>query len=152
MYRLWAMPNLENPWTRSLWCALKEASRGPWKWKKGESESRSVVSDSLPPHGLHSPWNSPGQNTGVVAFSPGVLIQLHIQGFWFSLLSGWSLSICISHKFPDASGAGLRPHFENCCMESTYVLWLLGGISQGTPGEENQTFKHIFHMCVCIYI
>ena len=32
-------------------------------WK--ESESRSVVSDSLRLHGLYSPWNSPGQNTGV---------------------------------------------------------------------------------------
>ena len=30
-----------------------------------ESESSSVVSDSLRPHGLYSPWNSPGQNTGV---------------------------------------------------------------------------------------
>ena len=30
-----------------------------------QSESRSVVSDSLRPHGLHSPWNSPGQNTGM---------------------------------------------------------------------------------------
>ena len=30
-----------------------------------ESESRSVVSDSLHPHGLYSPWNSPYQNTGV---------------------------------------------------------------------------------------
>ena len=29
------------------------------------SESRSVVSDSLRPHGLYSPRNSPGQNTGV---------------------------------------------------------------------------------------
>ena len=29
------------------------------------SESHSVVSDSLQPHGLYSPWNSPGQNTGV---------------------------------------------------------------------------------------
>ena len=29
------------------------------------SESRSVVSDSLRPHGLFTPWNSPGQNTGV---------------------------------------------------------------------------------------
>ena len=28
-------------------------------------ESRSVVSDSLWPHGLYSPSNSPGQNTGV---------------------------------------------------------------------------------------
>ena len=27
--------------------------------------SRSVVSDSLQPHGLCNPWNSPGQNTGV---------------------------------------------------------------------------------------
>ncbi|KAB0365339.1 hypothetical protein FD754_009495, partial [Muntiacus muntjak] len=30
----------------------------------GEYESRSVVSDSLQPSGLYSPWNSPGQNTG----------------------------------------------------------------------------------------
>ena len=29
------------------------------------SESRLVMSDSLPPHGLYSPWNSPGQNTEV---------------------------------------------------------------------------------------
>ena len=27
--------------------------------------SCSVVSNSLQPHGLYSPWNSPGQNTGV---------------------------------------------------------------------------------------
>ena len=32
-------------------------------------ESRSVVSDSLRPHGLYSPWNSPGQNTGVGGLS-----------------------------------------------------------------------------------
>ena len=34
-----------------------------------KSESRSVVSDSLRPHGLYSPWNSPGQNTGVGSLS-----------------------------------------------------------------------------------
>ena len=34
-----------------------------------ESESRSVVSGSLRPHGLYSPWNSPGQNTGVGSLS-----------------------------------------------------------------------------------
>ena len=28
-----------------------------------------VVSDSLRPHGLYSPWNSPGQNTGVGSLS-----------------------------------------------------------------------------------
>ena len=39
---------------------------GSWKlkWKSG-NESRSVMFDSLRPHGLFSPWNSPGQNTGV---------------------------------------------------------------------------------------
>ena len=31
----------------------------------GVSESGSVVLDSLRPQGLYSPWNSPGQNTGV---------------------------------------------------------------------------------------
>ena len=29
----------------------------------------SVVSDSLQPHRLHGPWNSPGQNTGVGSLS-----------------------------------------------------------------------------------
>ena len=33
--------------------------------KHCESESCSVVSDSLRPHVLYSQWNSPGQNTGV---------------------------------------------------------------------------------------
>ena len=33
------------------------------------SESRSVVSNSFQPHGLYSPWNSPGQNTGVGSLS-----------------------------------------------------------------------------------
>ena len=33
-----------------------------------ESECRSVVSNSLQPQGLYSPWNSPGQNTRVGAW------------------------------------------------------------------------------------
>ena len=32
---------------------------------QSESESHSVVSNSLWHHGLYRPWNSPGQNTGV---------------------------------------------------------------------------------------
>ena len=39
-----------------------------------ESESCSVMSNSLRPHALYSPWNSPGQNTGVFGGSnPGLL-------------------------------------------------------------------------------
>ena len=36
-------------------------------WDK--SESRSVMSDSLQPHGLYSSWNSLDQNTGVGSLS-----------------------------------------------------------------------------------
>ena len=43
----------------------KTQNRPCLKW----SESHSVVSDSLQPHGLYSSWNSPGQNTGVGSLS-----------------------------------------------------------------------------------
>ena len=60
------------------------------EWKKpdaqeyivySESESRSVVSDSLRFHGLHSPWNSPSQNTGagILLPSPGDLSNPGIE-------------------------------------------------------------------------
>ena len=48
---------LESCWT--FWFVRQVQS------SKSECESCSVVSDSLWPHALHSPWNSPGQNTGV---------------------------------------------------------------------------------------
>ena len=51
-------------WTDQRWIIEKEG-RG----KSSESESRSLVSDSLWSHGLYSPWNSPGQNTGVGSLS-----------------------------------------------------------------------------------
>ena len=34
-----------------------------------KSESHSTMSNSLRPQGLYSPWNSPGQNTGVGSLS-----------------------------------------------------------------------------------
>ena len=40
-----------------------------WATREAQSESHSVMSDSLQPHGLYSPWNSPGQNTGVGSLS-----------------------------------------------------------------------------------
>ena len=45
------------------------------------SEGRSVVSNSLRPHGLYSPWNSPGQNTGVgsVSLLQGILTNSGIK-------------------------------------------------------------------------
>ena len=40
-----------------------------YSYSESESEICSVLSDSLRPHGIYSPWNSPGQNTGVGSFS-----------------------------------------------------------------------------------
>ena len=67
----WEDPLEEGMATHSSVLAWKiPIDRGTWwvtvhgiwtevKW------NHSVVSDSLWPHGLYSPWNSPGQNTGV---------------------------------------------------------------------------------------
>ena len=52
-----------------------------------ESESPSVVSNSLRPHGLYSSWNSPGQNTGVGSLSL-------LQGIFPTQGSNPSLSHC----------------------------------------------------------
>ena len=54
-------------WKRYLNAVKKHIiiTQFPWDWFQGPSESCSVVSDSLQPHMLYSPWNSLGQNTGV---------------------------------------------------------------------------------------
>ena len=46
-----------------------------------ESESCSVLSGFLQPHGLYSPWNSPGQSTrvGSLSFTPRDLPKLGIE-------------------------------------------------------------------------
>ena len=74
----------------------------PWKWK---SESHSVVSDSLQSHGLYSPQNSPGQNTGVGSHSllqgifptQGSNPVLPVQG---SNLGPLNLSHCTIREVP----------------------------------------------------
>ena len=58
-------PLKKEPLTPPLDFASRFSLEPEVKW----SESRSVVSDSLRPHGLYSSWNSPGQNTGVGSLS-----------------------------------------------------------------------------------
>ena len=59
-------------------CLLEASELGSiWCWHRGHrhrskvkwSGSRSVISDSLRPHELYSPWYSPGQNTAVGSLS-----------------------------------------------------------------------------------
>ena len=49
-----------------------------------ESESHLVMSDSLRPHGLWGPWNSPGQNTGVGSLSllQGIFLTKGSNPLW----------------------------------------------------------------------
>ena len=54
-----------------------------------ENESCSVVSDSLWPRGLYSPWNSPGQNTGVGSLSRLQWIFPTEESIWGLLLCRW---------------------------------------------------------------
>jgi len=85
------------------------------------SESRSVMSDSLRPHGLYSPWNFPGQNTGVG--SPSLL-----QGIF--------------------STQGLNPGFSHCRWilyqqshkGSPRILeWVTYSFSSGSSWPRNRT-------------
>ena len=62
----------------------------PWVLDKWISESRSVVSNSLWPHGRYSPWNSPVQNTGVGSHSL-------LQGIFPT--QDWVQVSCISGRF-----------------------------------------------------
>ena len=65
--------------------------------KLSESESHSVVSDSLRPRGLCSPWHSPGQNTGVSSL---FLLQgiFPTQGLNPGLLHCRQILYQVSHK------------------------------------------------------
>ena len=62
-----------------------------------KSESRSVVSDFLQPHGLYSSWNSPGQNTGMGSLC---LLQgiFPTQGLNSGLLHCRRILYQLSHK------------------------------------------------------
>ena len=64
---------------------------------QNQSESHSVVSDSLWLHGLCTPWNFPGQNTGVSSLS---LLQgiLPTQGLNPSLPHRGQVLYQLSHK------------------------------------------------------
>ena len=75
-------------------------------------ERRSIVSDSLQPHGLYSPWNSPGQNTGVGNLS---LLQVIFptQGLNPGLLHCRQILSQLSHK-----GSPRRLAWVDCCFSS----------------------------------
>ena len=101
-----------------------------------EGESRSVMSDSLRPHGLYSPWSSPGQNTGVGSLS---LLQgiFPTQGLNPGLLHCGQILYCLSHKrsprirewvaYPFSRGSS-RPRNQtgvSCIAGRFYTNWAM---------------------------
>ena len=65
IYSKFSKLSFNSAWTKNFQIfklALEKA-------EESESESHLVLSDSLRPHGLYSPWNSSGQNTGVGSLS-----------------------------------------------------------------------------------
>ena len=93
-------------WSLSPFLSSQLVRKGPGTDHHGQlwnafhrisSESCSVVSDSLQPHRLYGPWNSPGQNTGVGSLS---LLQgiFPTQGWNPGLLHCRQILYQLSHK------------------------------------------------------
>ena len=115
-----------------------------------ESECCSVVSNSLRPHGLYSPWNSPGQNTGVGSIS---LLQgiFPTQGSNPHLLNYRQTLYQLSHKGKkrevsqscptlcnlmdySLSGSSIHGIFQTRILE-----WVVISFSRGSPQPRDRT-------------
>ena len=90
-FRLPSLPAHSTEWTCQPSWPPKEYVPVPYNkllsLSLSERGSHSVMSDSLQPHGLYSPWNSPGQNTGVGSLSL-------LQGIFLTQGSNWGLLDC----------------------------------------------------------
>jgi len=95
-------------------------------------------SDSLWPHGLYSPWNSPGQNTGVGSYS---LLQgiFPTQGLYPGLLHCRKILYQLSHQgsprilewvvYPFSSGSS-QPRIQtgdSCIVGGFFTSWATSG-------------------------
>ena len=102
---------------------------------ESESGGHSVTSDSLQPHGLYSPWNSPGQNTRLVNLSL-------LQGIFPSQGSNPGLPHCwhILHQQgkPKNTGVG-RPSLLQLIFLTQELSWGLLHCSQ-IPTSPQQIF------------
>ena len=131
---------------------------------KNESESCSVVPSSLRPHGLYSPSNSPGQNTGEGSLSllqeifptqgsnPGlphcrwILYQLSYEG---SLVregittlqcatvqrANWGFSLAVNMQEGEIN-SDWSGRWSQEKLQGTFPVWLWGCLGVWTYGQE----------------
>ena len=104
---------------KTLWSPLDCKEIKPkWdnpKWKV----SHSIVSNSLWPHGLFSPWNSPGQNTGVGSLSL-------LQGIFPTEGSNPGLPPCRQILEQLSPKGSLNVHWKDWCQSwssTTLATW-----------------------------
>ena len=106
-----------------------------FKWMKW-SESSSVMSDSLQPHELYSPWNSLGHNTGVGSISllqgifptqrlnPGLL---HCRQILYQLSHKWSPRNleCVAYPFSSRSSQAGNQTGVSCITGRVFTNWAI---------------------------
>ena len=108
-----------------------------------ESESHSVVSDSLQLHWLYGPWNSPGQNTGVGSCSllqgifptqgsnPGLL---HCRRILYHLSHQGSPRILEWGAYPFSSGSPWPRNWTGVsCIAGWFISCEYEPINSGQP-------------------
>ena len=96
--------------------------------QKSESESRSVVTDSLWPRGQYSPWNFPGQNTGVQGIlpiqgsNPGIL---YCRWILYQLSHHGSPRILewVAYPFCRGSSQPWNWTWVSCTADRFFTIW-----------------------------
>ena len=129
--------------------------------QESESESHSVPSDSLRPHGLYSPWNSPGQNTRVGRCSL-------LQGIFPTQGSNPGLPYCrqilyqLGHKGSPRILEWVADPFSGIfltqglnqgllhCRRTLYQMGYEGSLSWPRNTQRNKRQCVISYACMCI--
>ena len=124
-----------------------------------ESVSCSVMSDSLLPHGLHSPWNSPGQNPAVGSSSllqgifptqgwnPGLP---HCRQFLYQLSHERSLRILEWVAYPFSSGSSQPKNWTwvSCIADRFFTNWAIREFIRHFKIKSCQKINYTY-VCVC---
>ena len=112
---------------------------------ESESESGSVVSDFLLPHGQYSPWNSPGQNARVGSRSLLQVIEPRFPALQAESLpaeppgkpknAGMGSLLLLQQIFPTQESNQGHPYFTD---EETEAQRLLANASKFTQARRDQ--------------
>ena len=132
---------------------------------KSESESCSVVSDSLWPHGLYCPWNYPGQNTGVgircllqrifltQGLDPGFPGLPHCMQIPYQLSHQGNRRILewIAYPFSSRSSQPRNPTGVSCIAGRFFTSWATREAMYYMNWSKD-VWIHCMCVCVCVCV